>query len=132
MRISDWSSDVCSSDLVVDGRRDLYDHAFALHAMAWAEKAVGTGRYGAWIDETLAVIDEAMAAPHGGWAESDGRETPRRQNPHMPLFEASLALYKTAGHPRQLPRAGESFAMFPPRSSEARKTRGYGTTVSVR
>src|SRR3546814_19431151 len=78
MRISDWSSDVCSSDLVVDGRRDLYDHSFALHAMAWAEHAVCTGRYGAWLDETLAVIDEAMAAPHGGWAESDGRGTPRR------------------------------------------------------
>src|SRR3546814_21139537 len=116
MRISDWSSDVCSSDLVVDGRRDLYDHAFALHAMAWAEKAVGTGRYGAWIDETLAVIDEAMAATHGGWAESDRTETQRRQNPQMHLFESCLALYYTGGGPRHPALAGEIFGLVRPRS----------------
>src|SRR3546814_6855044 len=40
MRISDWSSDVCSSDLGVDvGEHAAHDMAFALHALGADDRA---------------------------------------------------------------------------------------------
>ena len=97
---------------VTDDRRDLYDHAFALHALGYLYQATRNARYKTWIDETLAVIDQMLQAPHGGWAESDRGDLPRRQNPHMHLFEASLALFETTGDARHLARAGEIFGLF--------------------
>jgi len=101
---------------VTDGRRDLYDHAFTLHALAnlyqATSGATGGARYLGWIDETLAVVDEVLHSPHGGWAESDRHELPRRQNPHMHLFEACLALFEATGEARYLARAGEIFGLF--------------------
>ena len=75
-------------------------------------KATGDDVYGTWIDETLAVVDEVLAAPAGGWAESDAHELPRRQNPHMHLLEASLALHETSGEARHLARAAEIVSLF--------------------
>jgi mannose-6-phosphate isomerase len=97
---------------VVDDRRDLYDHAFVLLGLAWLRAATGEARYDAWIDETIEVVDSVMAAPFGGHAESDRSELPRRQNPHMHLFESCLALHETTGEPRWLARAGELYALF--------------------
>lgn len=97
---------------VTDDRRDLYDHAFVLHALAWMAKATGDDTYRTWTDETLAAIDTAMAAPAGGWAESDRKELPRRQNPHMHMLEACLALHETSGEARHLARAAEIVALF--------------------
>ncbi|MBN9011423.1 MAG: AGE family epimerase/isomerase, partial [Rhizobiales bacterium] len=64
------------------------------------------------IGATLATIDHTLAAPNGGWAESDRHELPRRQNPHMHLFEASLALYEITGEPAHLARASSIFDLF--------------------
>jgi mannose-6-phosphate isomerase len=107
-----WVHSIALDGTVVDDRRDLYDHAFMLHALAWMAKATGEPAYGEWIEETLAFIDRELAAPAGGWAESDRRETPRRQNPHMHLLEASLALAETGVAPRQLARAGEIIGLL--------------------
>ncbi len=96
----------------MDFRRDLYDHAFVLHALGVLYQATNNPRYLTWIDETLAMIDYGLSASHGGWAENDRRDLPRRQNPHMHLFEASLALYETTGEARHLARAGEIFGLF--------------------
>ena len=97
---------------VTNNRRDLYDHAFALHALAWMREATGDAMYTTWVDETLSAIDTQMAAPAGGWAESDRHELPRRQNPHMHFLEACLALYETSRDPRHLARAAEIVALF--------------------
>lgn len=107
-----WAHCLAQSGEVTDPKRDLYDHAFALHALAWMAKATGADRYRLWIDETLAAVDTLMAAPAGGWAESDGHQLPRRQNPHMHMFEACLALYETSGEARHLARAGEIAGLF--------------------
>ena len=96
---------------ILDGSRDLYDHAFALLALGHLAQATGDPRYAAWIDETVAVI-EAMHAPHGGWFQNDRQELPRSQNPHMHLFEASLALYETTRGLNHLARAGEIFGLL--------------------
>jgi mannose/cellobiose epimerase-like protein (N-acyl-D-glucosamine 2-epimerase family) len=107
-----WVHSIALDGTVLDARRDLYDHAFMLHALAWMAKATGEPTYRDWIDETLAFVDHGLAAPAGGWAESDRQETPRRQNPHMHLLEASLALAETGAAPRQLARAGEIVGLF--------------------
>lgn len=107
-----WVHRLAADGSVADSRRDLYDHAFVLHALAWFERASGDERVRAWIDETLHFIDTALASRHGGWAESDRHELPRRQNPHMHAFEAFLALYETTGSSIYLARAAELFGLF--------------------
>jgi mannose-6-phosphate isomerase len=107
-----WVHSVALDGTILDAHRDLYDHACALLALAHLHHATGDARYASWIDETLAAVDDVLAAPYGGWAESERGEVPRRQNPHMHLFEASLALYETTGEARHLARAGELFSLF--------------------
>lgn len=96
---------------VLDDRRDLYDHAFALLALGHLAQATGDAIYRTWIDQTMEVI-ERMHAPHGGWHQDDRHELPRSQNPHMHLFEASLGLFDTTGEARHLARAGEIFGLL--------------------
>lgn len=100
-----WAARFQRSGEITDGRRDLYDHAFVLMALAHLRLATGNGLYEQWIDETLAVVDDVLAASHGGWAENDRHELPRRQNPHMHMFEACLGLFETTGAKAHLQRA---------------------------
>jgi mannose/cellobiose epimerase-like protein (N-acyl-D-glucosamine 2-epimerase family) len=97
---------------VTDARRDLYDHAFILQALTWLAKVSGEQRFADWREETLDFIDRHLTSAQGGWFESDQRELPRRQNPHMHLFEASLALFETTGELRHLTRADAIAAIF--------------------
>jgi mannose-6-phosphate isomerase len=90
---------------VADPTRDTYDHAFVLLALAWLTRASGDARLRGLIDETLAFIDTHLAAPDGSVFESLPRRLPRRQNPHMHLHEAMLALHDVAGHPGAAARA---------------------------
>ncbi len=77
---------------VHDDRRDLYDHAFYLLACA----NVGT-RGDQIAAEILEFINTQMTSEHGGWLEGVPHQLPRRQNPHMHLFEASMAYYDLTG-----------------------------------
>ncbi len=97
---------------VTDPSRDLYDHACVLLALAWLLKATGKDMYRARIDETLHAVDVTLAAPHGGWSEDSEGTTPRRQNPHMHLFEACLALVEVTGESAHKARASELFSLF--------------------
>ena len=97
---------------VIDDRRDLYDQAFLLLACAARWRAARDGRALDLADRTIAFMDRELASPHGGWLESDRRETPRRQNPHMHLFEAFLALFDATGEDRFRRRAESVFALF--------------------
>jgi mannose/cellobiose epimerase-like protein (N-acyl-D-glucosamine 2-epimerase family) len=97
---------------VTDPSRDLYDHACVLLALAWLLKATAKDMYRGHIAETLDAIDITLAAQHGGWAEDSENTSPRRQNPHMHLFEACLALVEVTGEPPHIARAAELFALF--------------------
>ncbi|MBX6427000.1 MAG: AGE family epimerase/isomerase [Variibacter sp.] len=90
---------------IANALRDTYDHAFILLALAWVARATGDSQVHALIDEVLAFIDEHLAAENGGFHEGAPATTPRRQNPHMHMFEAMLALHETVGHAEALPRA---------------------------
>ena len=96
---------------VTDERCDLYDHAFYLLAAASLLRLTGQKIYARWIDKIIAVIDK-LRLESGGWAEDNLHSLPRRQNPHMHLFEAHLYLYETTQDKRFLTRARESLKLF--------------------
>jgi mannose-6-phosphate isomerase len=90
---------------IADPTRDTYTHAFILLALAWLYRASGDVQLRGVIDEALAFVDEHLTAPDGTLYESAPRRLPRRQNPHMHLYEAMLALHETADHPEAAARA---------------------------
>jgi mannose/cellobiose epimerase-like protein (N-acyl-D-glucosamine 2-epimerase family) len=80
---------------VHDPRRDAYDHAFVVLALSWLHRATGESRVEAALAQTLDFIDSCLTDPSGALYENDIRAQPRRQNPQMHWFEASLALRST-------------------------------------
>lgn len=97
---------------VIDDRRDLYDQAFALLACASRWEVANDARAIALAEKTIAFLDRELLSPHGGWFESDARELPRRQNPHMHLFEAFIALHRASGRDDFLARANALRVLF--------------------
>lgn len=97
---------------VADAKQDLYDHAFYLLAFAWQYRAFGDKRSLDRAHELVAHLDRRLAADNGGWLEGDYAYDCRRQNPHMHLFEAFMALYEASGEACWLARAGQMFALF--------------------
>lgn len=90
---------------LVDAEPELYDNAFALLALAWAARALEDRSL---LDEAgvmLAALARTHGHPAGGFEESVPARLPRRQNPHMHLFEASLALADASGDAAHAERA---------------------------
>ena len=77
---------------VHDPRRDFYDHAFYLLACA------NIGERGNKIAREVWALIDSWKSSHGGWGEGIPAKLPRRQNPHMHLFEASMAYYELSGN----------------------------------
>jgi mannose/cellobiose epimerase-like protein (N-acyl-D-glucosamine 2-epimerase family) len=93
-----WYRCVEASGAAIDPTRDFYDQAFVLFALAWYGKAFGEKTAFALADATWDFLEANLRDPrHGGFIEQwlPGTEPvlPRRQNPHMHLLEALLALY---------------------------------------
>jgi len=97
---------------IIDDRQDLYDHAFFLLAYAWCYRAFGDDSALTAADELIAHLDNRFCAANGGWIEGDYDYACRRQNPHMHLIEAFLALYDATNNGRYLARAAEIFTLF--------------------
>lgn len=85
----------------LDLRADLYDQAFVLLALATAGGALGRDD---WFDEAELLLDrieDRWRHEAGGFTEGEIVDPSiRRQNPHMHLFEAFLALYEASSRPR--------------------------------
>lgn len=109
-----WVYSIRRDGSVADTCRDLYGHAFALLAIASYAEATGRREALALAEETLAFIDSDMvAAQGGGFVEQlPPASNPRRQNPHMHLFESLLALWECSGDARYLERASRLFELF--------------------
>ncbi|MEM9724680.1 MAG: mannose-1-phosphate guanylyltransferase/mannose-6-phosphate isomerase [Pseudomonadota bacterium] len=126
-----WAHLIGPDGTVLDARRDAYDQAFALMALAWLYRTRHDPAIRAAIDETLAFVDVWIAARSGGWWESvaGGGAQPanrtagktkapppgpalRRQNPHMHALEAMMALYEATGERSFLDRAREVYHLF--------------------
>ena len=93
--------------------RDTYAHAFALLGLAWYHRITGDAQVLKIVDETLAFLDRALASDRGGYIDALPRpDALRRQNPHMHLFEAFIALHQATGDARFLARGAEIFGVF--------------------
>ncbi|MGQ0684336.1 AGE family epimerase/isomerase [Bradyrhizobium sp.] len=97
---------------VLDPRRDTYDHAFVLLALATVYSLDRDAQVRSEIDAVLSFVDTRLRSPHGGFAEGFPATLPRRQNPQMHLFEAMIALFDATHDLSFQQRAGEFFGLF--------------------
>jgi mannose/cellobiose epimerase-like protein (N-acyl-D-glucosamine 2-epimerase family) len=93
--------------------RDGYAHAFALFGLSWYHRLTGDTQVTSVIDATIAYLDDAFAAKGGGYLDAvPPPDAIRRQNPHMHLFEAFIALSEALGAARYLGHATAMFELF--------------------
>ena len=87
----------------LDLKRDTYDHAFGLFALAWYYKATGASRALSLAHEILDFMEGSLAdRANGGFLESLPPALPRRSDPHMHLLEAMLEWSAATGEARFL------------------------------
>jgi mannose/cellobiose epimerase-like protein (N-acyl-D-glucosamine 2-epimerase family) len=103
---------LASDGAVLDPLRDTYDHAFVLLALATAYTLDRDAQVRSEIDALLSFLDTQLRSPHGGFLEGWPASMPRRQNPHMHLFEAMIALFDATHEAVFQNRAGDIFALF--------------------
>ena len=97
---------------VVDARRDSYDYAFVLLALATVYSLDRDAQVRSEIDAALSFVDTKLRSPHGGYLEGLPPSMPRRQNPHMHLFEAMIAAFDATHEGVFQNRAGDFYALF--------------------
>jgi mannose/cellobiose epimerase-like protein (N-acyl-D-glucosamine 2-epimerase family) len=97
---------------VLDPLRDTYDHAFVLLALATAYSLDRDAQIRSEIDQLLSLLDTQLRSAHGGFLEGWPASMPRRQNPHMHLFEAMIALFDATQEPVFQIRASDIFTLF--------------------
>ncbi len=108
----------------LDQKRDTYDHAFGLFALAWYHKASGDPGARHLAGRILDLLDAKLSDPvNGGYVESFPPALPRRSDPHMHLLEASLEWSETTGDARFEETASRMVALFKSRFFDA----GSGT-----
>jgi mannose-6-phosphate isomerase len=97
--------------------KDLYGHAFVLFALAYLHRAFAMPDALALAAATYDELIQKLAGPGGGfWDRADAAWAPdrsiRRQNPHMHLLEALLALHEASGQARWLAEADKLVRLF--------------------
>jgi mannose/cellobiose epimerase-like protein (N-acyl-D-glucosamine 2-epimerase family) len=120
-----WFRAASVDGATLDNTRDTYDHAFVLLALAWYFRATDDASAIQLADATWQSMKVRLAdAEHGGFFEefAPGRahmKLPRRQNPHMHLLEALLALHVATKEKNWLRRAGALVDLFKRRFVDA-------------
>jgi len=113
-----WFRAVSIEGATLDNARDAYDHAFVLFALAWYFRATRDASAIQLADATWGFMQQRLGDPqHGGFFEefAPGRsevKLPRRQNPHMHLLEALLALHAATAEKNWLRRATALVDLF--------------------
>jgi mannose-6-phosphate isomerase len=97
-----WVRKLDFSGGVQDATREVCDQAFGLLAAAWTYRASGDAGVLAAAQHAFNFVDDRFA---GGYTEAVPPRLPRRQNTHMHLLEAFLALYEATGDRAYLTRA---------------------------
>ncbi|MBS29286.1 MAG: mannose-6-phosphate isomerase [Alphaproteobacteria bacterium] len=96
-----------------DTRIETYEQAFALFAFAWYHRASGDTEALCWARRTLDFLDAAVAdTEQGGYFENPTHDLPRRQNPHMHLLEALLAVHTATRDEAYLDRSRAIVELF--------------------
>ncbi|NIB42162.1 mannose-6-phosphate isomerase [Pseudomaricurvus alkylphenolicus] len=101
-----------ANNSIAEGRQDTYDLAFFLLAYAWRFRALGDKQALQRAELLMRHLDHNFKGDRGGWEDKQTEVIIRRQNPHMHLFEAFIALYEATGSSKWLARAGEVFNLF--------------------
>lgn len=110
-----WPRRISVDGKVLDETRDAYDHAFVIFAMAWYYRATGNAEAMRLAGLTLDFMQAHLAdGLRGGFYEEcpDTEKLPRRQNPHMHLLEAVLAMHEATGQSRWLEQAHQLVGLF--------------------
>ena len=97
---------------VLDPLRDTYDHAFVLLALASVYALDRDAQVRSEIDALTSFLDAQLRSPHGGFLEGWPASMPRRQNPHMHLFEAFIAAFDATHDTTFQNSAGDLFSLF--------------------
>lgn len=93
--------------------RDGYAHAFALLGLSWYHRLTGDSQVIPVINATIDYLDTAFPAAHGGYLDAvPPPDAIRRQNPHMHLFEAFMALYEATKNQNYLSHASAMYELF--------------------
>ncbi len=94
--------------------RDTYAQAFILLSGAWRFRAFNDQDSLDTAEATLRFLNENLTAENGGWFEGMpvSQNSQRRQNPHMHLFEAFIALYDATHDTAYLELADDMFELF--------------------
>jgi mannose/cellobiose epimerase-like protein (N-acyl-D-glucosamine 2-epimerase family) len=100
-----------------DRAKDLYGHAFVLFALAYLHRAFAAPGAIALAAATYDELSTRLAAPGGGFWDGASEDWQpdrrlRRQNPHMHLLEALLALHEATADPRWLAEADRLVRLF--------------------
>ncbi|MEA1647640.1 AGE family epimerase/isomerase [Nitrospirillum sp. BR 11164] len=114
----------------LDASKDFYGHAFVLFGLAYAHAAFAAPGALTLAQETWALMRDRLAMPalaDGGWgglAEGASADwvpngATRRQNPHMHLLEALLALHEVTGDSAWLSEATAVIRLFQARFFDA-------------
>ena len=110
-----WPRSTDLRGVALDPARDSYDQAFVIFAMAWYHRASGSQEALQMADQAYDFLERHVAdTEHGGFFEEypSVDKLPRRQNPHMHLLEATLAMHAASDKEQWLPRAGKLVALF--------------------
>jgi len=104
---------------VASARRDLYDHAFYMLALAWAEHVVGGQKMRIL---QLSSLLQRLTHKAGGYHEGLPDDPFRRQNPHMHMFEMCLN-QRALGQDEPLlgPKAEDLYALFETRFYDGKR-----------
>ena len=105
---------VAGDGAMVDDMRDTYAQAFILLSGAWRYRAFQDQTSLDTAKQTLKFLQDNLASSAGGWFESLPlpSDPQRRQNPHMHLFEAFIALYNATKSDEFLKLADRVFELF--------------------
>jgi mannose/cellobiose epimerase-like protein (N-acyl-D-glucosamine 2-epimerase family) len=119
-----WVHMMAPDGKVLDARHDAYDLAFVLLALAAYHNAVDHKAAQPWIEKSLTFLEHNLTAPtHDGYAEerlptgktgelAPPTTLPRRQNPHMHLLEAFIALHEATGEGRFIDLAESMYGLL--------------------
>ena len=108
----DWIYSFDIDGQPADARSDLYSQAFVILGLAETGRALRRDDFVDAARATCARLEAAWADPAGGFHEGEIAPHPGRQNPHMHLLEAFLALYAATGDAADLARAERIGALF--------------------
>jgi mannose/cellobiose epimerase-like protein (N-acyl-D-glucosamine 2-epimerase family) len=108
-----WVYALAPDGTIANPMRDAYAHAFVLLGLSWYYRLTRDAKILEVIGDTVCFLDRRLASPQGGYRDAEpAGDAIRRQNPHMHLLEAFLALYEATGRNEYCDHSLRMFQLF--------------------